>query len=108
MKTDVRAPITVDMHGYFGTWLQLFARSYLAALSVRRHNIVSFIDRHSLGEFAGVIGILLPAQFLVVGTPDLYLDPIERMPIGIPNRPKYHSVRRWLLAISLTLCARSP
>src|ERR1019366_759333 len=100
MKTDVRTLVVVDMHGDFGARLQLSARGQLVALHVRRNDVVRLAGGQALGELAGVIGIELPARFLVlvVGPPDLYFDSVERVPVGVPNRSKDDCVRLRLLA----------
>src|SRR5450759_5583204 len=90
MKTDVGTLVIVNMHGYFGAGLQLSARGQLVALHVRPNDVVGLAGRHSLGELAGVIGIELPAGFLLVGPPDLHLDPVKRAPIGAPNLSLIH------------------
>src|SRR5208282_349149 len=102
MKTDVRTLVIVDMHGHFGARLQLSARGQLVALHVRRNDVVRLAGGQALGELAGVIGIELPARFfvLVAGPPDLYFDPVERVPVGIPNRSKDYRVRPPLLALA--------
>src|ERR1017187_4341691 len=93
MKTDVRTLVVVDMHGDFGARLQLSARGQLVAFHVRRNDVVRLAGGQALGELAGVIGIELPARFFVVGPPDLYFDPVERVPVGVPNGSKDDCVR---------------
>src|ERR1700686_4395542 len=102
MKTDVRALVIVDMHGYFGARLQLTARGQLIALHVRPNDVVRLPDGQSLGELAGVIRIELPTGSFLVGPPDLHFDPVERVPVRVPNRSKDEGVRLRLLAVATT------
>jgi len=46
-----------------------------------------------LGKLAGVIGIELPAGLLFAGQPDLHLDPVERVPVRVPDRSEDEGVR---------------
>ena len=66
MKTDVRTLVIVDMHGYFGARLQFLAGGQFVALHVRPNNVIGLAGGQALGELAGVIGIKLPADFLVL------------------------------------------
>src|SRR5208282_2822987 len=100
MKTDVRTLVIVDMHGYFGPRLQLSAGRQLIALHVRPNDIVGLAGGHSLGELAGVVGIKLPAGFCLVRPPDLHCNPIEWVPVGIPNRPEDECVWFRLLGLA--------
>src|SRR5258708_6566253 len=100
MKTDVRTLIIVNMHGYFRARLERSARGRLIAFDLRPNDIVRLADGQPLGEFAGVIGIELPAGFFLVGPPDLHLDPVERVPIRAPNRSKDQGIRLRLLAVA--------
>jgi len=40
-----------------------------------------------------VIGVKLPARFLLVGPPNLDLDRVERVPVRIPNRSENECIR---------------
>src|SRR5208283_635476 len=107
MKTDVRTLVVVDMHGYFRAGLQLLAGGQFVALHIRPDYVIRLADGQALSELAGVIGIKLPADFVVLvsGPSDLHLDPVERVPVGVPNRSVDQSVRLRLLA-DPNLCAR--
>src|ERR1017187_4839755 len=100
MKTDFGTLVVVDMHGNFGARLQPFARGKFDAFDVRPNNVVGGADGQPLRELAGVIGIKLPAGFvgLVSVPPDLHFDPIEWVPVGVPNGSEDESVRLRLLA----------
>src|SRR3979411_1412005 len=98
MKTDVRTLVIVDMHGYFGAWLQLPTRGQLIALPARPTHVVRLADGKPLGELTGVIGIELPAGSFLVGPPDLHLDPVDGVPVRVPYRSKNQGVRLRLLA----------
>src|SRR5258708_36243156 len=99
MKTDVRTLIIVNMHGYFRARLERSARGRLIASDLRPNDIVGLADGQPLGEFAGVIGIELPAGFFLVDPPDLHLDPEERVPIRAPDRSKDHGIRLRLFSV---------
>ena len=88
MKSDVGTFVIVDVHGHIGTRLQLLARGQLVVLHIRPNDVVGLARGQALGKLAGVIGVELPTDFLVLiaGPPDLHLDPIERVPIGVPDR----------------------
>src|ERR1700737_880543 len=98
MKTDVRTLVIVDVHGYFGAWLQLPARGQLIALHVGPNDVVRLADRQPLGELTVVIGIELPPGSFLVGPPDLHLDPVYGVPVRVPYRSKDQGIRLRLLA----------
>src|ERR1700720_166136 len=100
MKSDVRTLVFVDMHGYFGAWLQLASRGKLIALHVRPNDVVRLADGQSLGELSGVIRIELPAGSFLVGPPDLHLDPVDGVPVRVPYRSQDQGVRLRLLTIA--------
>src|ERR1019366_3322059 len=106
MKTDVGTLVAVDMDRYFGTRLQLFARGQLVVLHVRPNDVVGLAGGHPLGKLAGVIGIDLPVGLFLVGPPDLHLDPIDRAPVGVPNRSEDKSAGWWRLPGPATLRTR--
>ena len=99
METDLGSFVTVDMHGYLGTRLQLSARRQFGALHVRPDHVVGLPGRDSLGELAGVVGVQFPSGFFLIGPPNLYRNPIKRPSVRIPNRSKNQSVRLWRLAV---------
>lgn len=105
MKTNVGTLVIVDMDGYFGAGLQWLAGGVFEALQVCRDDVVGLAGGHSLGKFAGVVGIELPADFFLLGPPDFDLDPVECMAIGIPNRSINQGVGLWLLLRRAALCA---
>src|SRR5208337_1831221 len=100
MKTDVRTLVVVDMHGYFRAGLQLLAGGQFVALHVGPDYVIRLADGQALSELAGVIGIKLPADFLVLvsGPPDLHLDPVKSVAVGVPNRSVDQGIRLRLLA----------
>src|ERR1700716_3354445 len=100
MKTDVRALVIVDMHGYFGARFQLPARGQLIALHVGPNDVVRLADGQPLGELSGVIRIELPAGSFLVGPPDLHLDPVDGVPVRVPYGSKDQGVRLRLLAVA--------
>src|SRR5437899_12677611 len=99
MKTDVRALVIVDMHGYFGARLQLSARGQLIAFHVCPNDVVRLANGQPLGELASVLGIELPTGSFLVGPPDLHLDPVDGAPVGVPYRSKDARVTLRLLAV---------
>src|SRR5580692_5847398 len=107
MDTDVGALITVDMHGYFGNRLQFFARGQLVALHLRPDDVIGFAGGHALRELASMIGIELPTRFLLAGPPNLHLDRIERMPVGVPNCSEDERVGLLLLIVTASRQRRS-
>src|SRR5271166_6949983 len=100
MKTDVGTLVIVDVHGYVGARLQPFARGQLVALHVHPDNVVGLAGGHALGKLAGVIGVELPSVLFLVRPPDLHLDPVERVPVGIPNRSEDQRVRLRCLTVA--------
>ena len=100
MKTDVGTLVAVDMHRYLGAGLQFSPRGQFVAFHVRPNDVVGLADGQPLGKLARVIGIEFPARFFLAGTPDLDLDPVERVPVRIPNRSKDQRVRLRLRALA--------
>src|SRR5579859_2459596 len=98
MKTDVGTLVILDMHGCFCARLQLSSRGQLVVFHVGPDDVVGLASGYALREFTTVVGIELPARFLLIGSPDFHLDPVDGMPAGIPNCSVDKSVRRGFLA----------
>src|SRR5450631_120595 len=86
MQSSVFAFVVINVNSHFLDQPKRLAVGGLEAFEIGRENVVGFAGRHTLGEFAQVVGINLPLRLLVFGPADFHGDAINRMVVRTPDR----------------------
>ncbi len=86
MQTDIGALVAVDVDLDFRVGLEAAAIGQFVAFNVSPDDVIAGTGGHALGEFAGVIGVELPADFLVALAADFDPDGVKRVSVGIEDR----------------------
>jgi hypothetical protein len=95
MQSGVFAFLAIDMNGYLLGEMHGLAVSRLKVLEISRKDVFDFTRGHALGEFAPVVGVDLPTDFLrLIGlAADFHRYAIDGPVIRTPHGPGDHGVR---------------
>src|ERR1700722_4948216 len=94
MQTGVLAFVVINVDGYFLGQVQRPAVDEFEAFEIGPENVVGLAGGYALGEFAVVIGIQFPPNFLglIAGSPDLHSNPVKGMIVWSPDCSKDEGV----------------
>ena len=99
MQSGVLALFVEDVDFHFFRQAELSAVGKLHAFEIGGEYVVGFPGGNALGEFAVMVGVLIPANFfrLVGGTPNSYVHTVDGKVVGTPDRTEDERVGLLLL-----------
>lgn len=103
MQSRILAFIIINVDCHFLIKVQRGAVGEFDAFEVGGEDVVIFAGGDALREFAIVVGVHLPADFLglVFGAADLYFDAVDGLIIGSPDGAEDEGIRLRGLAAPL-------
>src|SRR2546423_12663378 len=89
MQADVVAFLALNVDAHF---IGSKARRVFLLFRLRPDHVIGRAGRDSLGEFAAMVRIKLPASLLLIGAADFYLHAINRL-VALPHGSENEGVR---------------
>jgi hypothetical protein len=95
VESNVLALVVVDMDGDFLDEVDRLAVGRFEAFQIGPENVIGLAGGDTLGEFAHMVGVDLPAGFvgLIFSLADFHRDAVHGAIIGAPDGSGYQSVR---------------